>query len=42
MNFIPDFNWNTIIGLVCILTPMIIGKFLTEEIDGDDDEIVME
>ena len=31
MNFIPDYSWNLIIGFVCILTPMIIGRFLPEE-----------
>ena len=41
MNFIPDFSWNSIIGIVCIITPMIIGKFLPEEED-DEEEIIME
>ena len=40
MNFIPDFSWNSIIGIICILTPMIIAKFLPEE--DDDEEIVVE
>ncbi len=31
MNFIPDYSWDSIIGIVCILTPMIIGRFLPEE-----------
>ncbi len=32
MNFIPDFGWmKTIIGIVCILTPMIIGRFFPNE-----------
>jgi len=32
MNFIPDFGWvKTIIGIVCIVTPMIIGRFIPEE-----------
>ncbi len=31
MNFMPDYIWNSIIGIVCILTPMIIGRFLPEE-----------
>jgi uncharacterized membrane protein len=41
MNFIPDFSWNSIIGIVCILTPMIIGKFFTKE-DDDEENIVIE
>ena len=40
MNFITDFSWNSIIGIVCILTPMIIGRFLPEE--DDEVEIVVE
>ena len=40
MNFIPNFSWNSIIGIICILTPMIIGKFLPEE--DDDEENVLE
>ena len=31
MNFIPDFSWNKIIGSVCILIPMIIGRFFTDK-----------
>ncbi len=31
MNFIPDYSWDSIIGIICILTPMIIGRFLPEE-----------
>mgnify|MGYP005995152693 CR=1 FL=1 len=31
MPFTTDFSWNSIIGIVCILTPMIIGKFLLDE-----------
>ena len=31
MNFIPDFGWNSRIGITCILTPLVIGKFLPEE-----------
>lgn len=32
MNFIPDFGWlKTIIGMVCIVTPLIIRRFLPEE-----------
>jgi len=40
VNFIPDFSWNSIIGIVCILTPIIIGRFLPEE--DDEEEIVVE
>ena len=40
MNFLPDFSWSSIIGIVCILTPMIIGRFLPEE--DEEDEIVVE
>ncbi|MEY8847216.1 hypothetical protein AB9K26_00215, partial [Psychroserpens sp. XS_ASV72] len=31
MNFIPQFSWNSIIGIACILTPMIIGKVLSKK-----------
>lgn len=27
MNFIPDFNVKSIIGIICIITPLIIGRF---------------
>ena len=39
MNFIPDFSWKSIIGIICILTPMIIGRFLQEE--DYEEEIVV-
>jgi len=42
MNFIPDFSWNSIIGIVCILTPMIIGKFLPEEEDENEEKVSIE
>ena len=38
MNFIPDFSWNSIIGIICIVTPMIIGKFLPNE-ENDEEEV---
>ena len=41
MNFIPDFSCNSIIGIVCILTPMIIGKFLPKE-DEDKEKVAIE
>ena len=32
MNFIPDFGWvKSIIGIICIITPFIIGRFLPDE-----------
>ena len=32
MNFIPDFGWiKTVIGIVCVLTPLIIRRFSPEE-----------
>jgi len=33
MNFIGDFGLKSIIGITCIWTPMLIARFLTEEID---------
>ena len=27
MNFIPNSIWNSIIGIICLLTPMIIARF---------------
>ncbi len=41
MNFIPNFSWNSIIGIICILTPIIIGKFLPKE-DDNEEEIAIE
>lgn len=35
MNFIPDFSWVPIIGIVCIVTPMIIRRFYAQ----DEDEV---
>lgn len=35
LNFLANFGWNSIIGIVCVLTPIIIGRFLPEE-DGED------
>ncbi len=31
MNFITDSSWSSIIGIVCLVIPIIIGKFLPEE-----------
>lgn len=39
MNFIPAYSWNSILGIVCILTPLIIVKFLTQD-DSEEDLIV--
>ena len=33
MNFFPDYIWKSILGIACILTPLIIGRFLPEEED---------
>ena len=33
MNFIDDFGLKSIIGIVCILTPMLIARFSPEETD---------
>ena len=33
MNFIPDSIWNSIIGIVCLLTPMIIARFSPDKTD---------
>ncbi len=33
MNFIGDFGLKSIIGIVCILTPMLIARFLPNETD---------
>jgi hypothetical protein len=33
MNFITDFSFKSIIGIICILTPMLIVRFLPEERD---------
>lgn len=33
MNFIGDFGLKSIIGIVCILTPMLIARFSTDETD---------
>lgn len=38
MNFISEFEWSSIIGVFCIITPMIIGKFFHE----DDKEAQLE
>lgn len=37
MNFVPDFIWDSIFAFICILTPMLIGKFLPDK----DEEIVV-
>jgi predicted cobalt transporter CbtA len=34
MNFLSDNTWVSIIGIVCLLVPMIIGKFLPD--DGEE------
>src|SRR6056297_1493189 len=31
MNFLPDYIWISIVGIVCLLIPMIIGKFLPDD-----------
>lgn len=31
MNFIPDFGFNAVLGIVCVIIPMIIGKFLPKK-----------
>lgn len=31
MNFIPDFSGKSIIGIACLLTPIILTKFLPED-----------
>jgi hypothetical protein len=33
MNFVADFGFKSIIGFICILTPMVIARFLPEETD---------
>jgi predicted Na+-dependent transporter len=36
MNFIPDFGWwKTILGIICLVTPLIIRRFLLEEEQED-------
>lgn len=35
MNFIPDFSWNSIIGIICVLIPMLIRRFLPKEYEND-------
>lgn len=36
MNFISDFGLKSIIGIVCILTPMLIARFSPEETDKNE------
>jgi hypothetical protein len=35
MNFLPDFEIKSIIGIICIVTPFIIVRFLPEEENED-------
>lgn len=39
MNFIPDYNWNSILGIVCIITPILIGRFLPEEENNEEENV---
>ncbi|MFD2567320.1 hypothetical protein [Pseudotenacibaculum haliotis] len=36
MNFVGDFGLKSVIGIVCILTPMLITKFSPEETDDQE------
>lgn len=36
MNFIPSYIWNSILGIVCLIVPLIIGKFFLPDLDDDD------
>jgi hypothetical protein len=37
MNFISDFEFKSILAIVCILTPMLIARFSPKE--SDDEEL---
>lgn len=39
MNFISDYTWVSIVGIVCLLVPMIIGKFLPDDME---EEVIVE
>ncbi|MDZ7755992.1 hypothetical protein [Rhodohalobacter sp.] len=36
MNFLSDYDWISIVGIVCLLVPMIIGKFLPDDEEEED------
>jgi len=31
MNFMPAFGWSSILGIICIITPMILSRFYQED-----------
>ena len=37
MNFIADYNWKSIVAIICMLTPMIIGRFMPNEADNKEE-----
>lgn len=39
MNFISDYTWVSIVGIVCLLVPMIISKFLP---DDNEENVIVE
>jgi drug/metabolite transporter (DMT)-like permease len=39
MNFIPAYSWNSILGIVCILTPLFLGK-LSQHKESNEDLMV--
>ncbi|WP_460219658.1 hypothetical protein [Psychroserpens sp. MEBiC05023] len=42
MNFVADFDIKSIIGIICMLTPILIGKFFLKADDDFDEEELIE